>query len=289
MKPAEQIRLDIRQLRELPPPSTSAQRILDALGDDEADIHLLGGLIEDCPPIAARIVGLARSAYFTRGSPVHSVSDAIIRVLGLSMTRNLVVGMAVSGRFQTQRCCGFSAEQYWTSALLTATLSRMLTGHSRGTGDLDPDLAYLCGLLHNLGVLALAHVAPEAMASVLAAASEAPERTLSEVATDVVGISHGQTGAWLARRWHLPDAVRATMEHYQDVEYRGTYWRSSALTGVSARWSRQVLAGLADPVMELRLLKALGITQADAEASAQRCVEMRQEIGDLAGVFAGNR
>lgn len=289
MTPAENIRLDIRRLRELPPPSESAQRILDALGDDEADIHVLSGLIEGCPPIAARIVGLARSAYFTRGNPVQCVSDAIIRVLGLSMTRNLVVGMAVSARFETRRCQGFSGEQYWTSALLTATLARMLAGRARGAGDLDPDLTYLCGLLHNLGVLALAHVAPEAMAQVLAAASEAPERTLSEVATDVVGMSHGQTGAWLARRWQLPDAVRVTMERYQDVEYRDSYWRSAAVTGVGARWSRQVLAGIAEPVLDLRLLKALGISVADAEEATRRCIDMQQEIEDLAGVFARPR
>lgn len=289
MTPAEHICLDIRRLRELPPPSESAQRVLDALGDDEADIHVLSGLIEDCPPIAARIVGLARSAYFTRGSPVHSVSDAIIRVLGLTMTRNLVVGMAMSGRFQTLNCNGFSAEHYWTSALYTATLARMLAGHARGAGDLDPDLTYLCGLLHNLGVLALAHVAPDSMARVLAAAREAPERTLSEVASEVLGMSHGQTGGWLARRWHLPDAVRVSMENYQDSEYRGSFWRSSAVTGVAARWSRQALAGIAEPVLDLRLLKALGVTQADAEDSTRRCAEMRQEIGDLAGVFARPR
>ena len=83
------------------------------------------------PPLAARIVGLSGSAYFGSAASVRSVSDAIIRVLGLRLVKNLALGILLSGTFDAGRCKHFSTDLYWGSALLTAGLSRCLAQHAQ--------------------------------------------------------------------------------------------------------------------------------------------------------------
>ena len=86
-----ELRADVRALEEIPPLPQNTQRLLDVLGDDEVNLEDVARSIEEVPVLAARIVGLSRSAYFGAGT-ARSVADAIIRVLGLRLVRSLALG-----------------------------------------------------------------------------------------------------------------------------------------------------------------------------------------------------
>ena len=64
-------------LHELPPLPATISQLIAALSDDEIDRHRLAATLEQCPSLAAKLVGLASSAYFRRVSQINSVSDAI--------------------------------------------------------------------------------------------------------------------------------------------------------------------------------------------------------------------
>lgn len=280
------IRTDIGALNELPPLPLEAQRLLQLLADEDVDIGPVAALIEQIPAVAARIVGVSRSAYFGRGQRVHSVSDAIINVLGLKLVKSLALGIAISGTFDLGRCKAFSAKHYWRSALSTAILSRLLARHAAGPASIDPELGYLCGLLHNLGLLALVQVRPEAMTEVLAIAERCPERPLTQIEHEVMGLHHCEAGAWLAARWQLPDEVSIAVAHHHDLEYRSDSWGYALLVGMGVRWGRQRLAGVEEPWIEPELLDGLGIgTSAFADAAAQ-FEKSLEEIDSLSRMLA---
>ena len=118
------LRVGIQELDELPPLPQNLQNLFEAATDEEVDIGPFAKLVEQDPAMTARIMGIANSAYFAQRVPVRSVADAAIRVLGLPLTKSLVVSIAVSGGFEPDRCPQFDAEKYWLKALLTAGLAR---------------------------------------------------------------------------------------------------------------------------------------------------------------------
>tara|TARA_B100001123_G_scaffold425507_1_gene538419 strand:- start:320 stop:721 length:402 start_codon:yes stop_codon:yes gene_type:complete len=118
------VRTQIRSIKELPPLPQNAQRLLQQLSNEDVDTRQLVELIESSPAIAVRTVALASSAYFARPVPVRSVQDAVVRVLGLNLTKNLITSAVVNAALEPSLCPGFQPERYWRDALLTALFAR---------------------------------------------------------------------------------------------------------------------------------------------------------------------
>ena len=281
-----ELRSCIRRLQELPPLSASSQQLLDALSREDLEIADLATLVEQSPPLAARVIDLAGSAYFGRNAPLRSVTDAIVRVLGLKLVKNLLLGIVLSGPLNTGRISGFSSDQYWASALLAANFARLVTPTVRAEQRPASESAYLCGLLHNIGLLALVHVAPKEMSEVLAAASNQPARPLTEIETEHLGLHHCDAGAWLAHRWHLPAEVGIVIEHHHDKNYRGPEWTLSLLVGLGVRWGRQCLARVEQPWIPTDALRSLGIKEPALAKALAECESGIQEIAGLGKLLA---
>ncbi len=283
----KEVRRAVLRLQELPPLSQSKHRLLAAATGKDIDILSLVTLIEECPPVAARIVGVASSAFFAQTISARSISDAIIRVLGLNLVKSLVMGITVTGAFKAENCPQLNLRRYWHSTLLTAMLARLLAPSVRVERGLVPDNAYLCGLLHNLGTLALAHVAPGEMDGVFTTAQKHPQRRLIEIETEILGVHHGQAGALLALRWHLPEEVGLVMEHHADPHYRAREWPLSLLVGQCACWAEQLLSGVDEQWKETEFLEVLGIEQEGLCIAREAWLQRHEEIAGLANLFAG--
>jgi len=141
----------IQSLQQLPPLSAVATRLLEEATREDADLHRLARLIEQDPGLAARIIGIANSAYFQRHNDVCTVADAIIRVLGLNLVRSLAIGIALSQPFDASRCPEFDVGRYWYQAMTTATLASRLAPHLRVEHS-QLECLFLAGLLQTLGL-----------------------------------------------------------------------------------------------------------------------------------------
>lgn len=274
----------VRRLKEIPP-LAEMQSMLQAVSDDNVDFQELAKVIESSPPIAARIIKVANSAYYGLPTRAHSVKDAIIRVLGLDLVRSLVVGLAASSTFRTDKCPSFDTHQYWCSALLTAHLARRLARVIGIEGAPDPEDAYLNGLLHNIGVIALAHVAPAEMDEVFTVAKREPERRLHEVETQIIGLDHWQAGVLIATQWEMPDTLRTAIGYYASVDYRGPEWPACMLTRICAEWARQSLAGAAQTQIDTAAVDELKMDAGDLNAVIDSAHQEVQSIIDLAKMF----
>ncbi len=271
----------VRRLKEIPP-LAEMQSMLKAVSDDNVDFQELAKVIESSPPIAARIIKVANSAFYGLPSRANSVKDAIIRVLGLDLVRSLVVALAASSSFRTDKCPGFDTHQYWCSALLTAHLARRLARVIGIEGAPDPEDAYLNGLLHNIGVIALAHVSPEEMDAVFTLAKREPERPLHDIETQMIGLDHRQAGVLIAAQWGMPDTIQTNIGNFATLDYRGPQWPACMLTRVCAEWTRQSLAGAADVRLDTTAVGELKMDAGDLNAVIDSAHQEVQSIIDLA-------
>ena len=207
---------DLIAVDAIPPLPATAATLLVMLSDPDVEVEALALVIERDPPLSARLLGIANSAFYAPPSPVMTVKDAIVRVLGLTMVRNLSFGMALAGGFSAVACPRFDLSNYWMMALGTADLASSMARAAGLEGSPDPDITYIVGLLHNLGELLLVHLRPEEMDEALRRLSDDPASSLVEHERAIIGMDHWAAGAFLARHWQLPPIIGASIERFDD-------------------------------------------------------------------------
>jgi putative nucleotidyltransferase with HDIG domain len=160
----------------------------------EVDFDELARVASVDPPLAARVVSVANSASYARAgmAKVASVRQAAVR-LGTQATRDVLFQVGYTSIFIDVPRFREHVEATFEHGAAVARNARLLAVERR----LDPEAAFLAGLLHDLGRArcwkSLAR-RPEAIADV-------------DGAIAVVDELHAAAGADLASAWRLPDEV----------------------------------------------------------------------------------
>ena len=270
----EELRLKIQRQKELPTLSPDVQRVLTSCDKHDISATELALVLSESPTIAARILGLANSAFFGQQGRIHSVLEAI-SVLGMVTVKSVSIGLVLSGVFRTDRCPHFSIERYWVSTIMTAVMSNALRAYVRKELRPSSDSLYMAGLLHNLGLLVLVHLYPAQIDTALAAYGENPGRELGDHIHDHLELDHYEAGIWLGSKWHLPEDMLLVMKYHYDRSYRGEHWPLVLLEGICAKWGNQILYGQGEINPETEALLALGISPDKADKVRE---EMRNKL-----------
>jgi HD-like signal output (HDOD) protein len=281
----KEIRQRIRLLQELPPLPVMAQKIL-SLSNDDADIEELADLIEKDPCLAARLLGLANSAYFGWPGGVHTMYDAIYKVLGLKMVKSLAIGLILGGTFRADQCKNFSVNQYWFTAVATAIMTQNLLPYLSTDFRNNLDNIYLDGLLHHLGLPVLVHLFPQEMEQVFSMASACSDRPLNDCAREVLAIDTCQAGGWLARKWHLPDDIICVIDNHNNSGYRNDFWPIVLLVGYCARAAKDLFFGT-QSTHNPAFLALLGICEEAAESQRRKAINDIEGISEMAALLSG--
>lgn len=129
-------------------PSPGLQRTNGLLSTTPVDLRRLGRAIQDDPDLAAETVRLCNSSLFRLPRPVSSLEQAvvatdaeIVRILLLTCWLTKRSGSEVSTR---------ENQLFWSHSLLAAQISSRI---SEWTGLVQPERAFLAGLLHDIGDL----------------------------------------------------------------------------------------------------------------------------------------
>ncbi|NOZ36655.1 MAG: HDOD domain-containing protein [Gammaproteobacteria bacterium] len=233
----DDIRLTVHGMQDLPAISPMSTKLLGVIGDDRLSIHQLADIIRQDVSLGGRIIGLANSAYFGQREPITSVEDAIFKALGLRLTQNMALGIALSGPFSSQvHCATFDMHGFWLKAVLTANLAQGLCKQVRGDLQIDIDMAYLAGLLHELGLLPLVYLYPEQMDE-LFTRRITQHQHLREVLRKELGTDQHEVGAWLAMNWQIPPAIVDVIAHHAEADYDGEHALLVLLIRCCSRWA----------------------------------------------------
>lgn len=205
----------VERLDSLRPFPQFALDIINVLGDDEANANLLAEHVQHDPVITGRLLGLANSAS-NRAGASRTVTDVFsaISLLGFTRVRMLVTTFEIEktyGQFVPEDL----ADGYWGHCIDVATASRVIAEHV-GTA---ADMAYVSGLLHDIGALWLAATFPADYRSVVEifARRGVNERvSVTAVERDMFGTDHAWIGGKLASLWGLPVSIQdAITGHHQ--------------------------------------------------------------------------
>ena len=196
------------RVRDLPALPQAVMEIMQVLRNDQLSAERCIHLIEQDPALAARTMRLANSAFWGVAGRVSRITDAV-NLLGLRTLSGVLAAAALTQSLPRQLCPGFDFAAHWRHSIGTALASRLMAA---GT-PLDPEEAFLAGLVHDFGQLVLTAYCPQAHEAVYALASR-EDLPLMQAEVQLLGLHHGQVGALLARHWHFPEAIVAAVEHH---------------------------------------------------------------------------
>lgn len=194
---------------QLPSMPLVALKALDVLRDPNATFADIARILEPDPVIAARVLRVVNSAAYSRRDPVKTLEKAVSQI-GVKPMRILMVELAACQVF-TSRSPGIrqTFKQIWEHCLAVAMLSRDLASHV--SPRVDPDVAYLAGLMHDIGKPVVAGLLLEAERKLL---EELDVPFMTETLWQkTVAEAHRGVGALVATSWKLPPSIADTILH----------------------------------------------------------------------------
>ena len=206
----KKIELILRQLHNLPTLPAVAARVLQITASSDSQAAEVIGLIESDPALTSKIVAMATRVGTGMNRATATVNKAVM-LLGFDAVRNAALSIKVFetlGQAEPNDLEVFDRVGFWKHSLAVACAARVLIKHI--DRKVDPEEAFLCGLLHDIGKVALDACLPKSFARVV----EFTDSSLGNIADaeqKVLGIDHAVVGKRLAQRWHLPEDVLNTI------------------------------------------------------------------------------
>jgi HD-like signal output (HDOD) protein len=200
----------IDRVRALPSLPQLVLELQAAMQQDDIDIHTLAERITLDAALAARVLRLANSSFYGVSSKVMTVQQAV-SILGFDSIRTLVTACSIIGSFAPHRDAGFDLVGFWRHATATAVCARVLAPYMQ----LNPEHAFIAGLLHDIGRLVIATQCHEHYLQVARFARD-NDCGLLFAENAVLGIDHARIGSALAAHWHFPALIGAAVAgHHQ--------------------------------------------------------------------------
>jgi len=200
---AERLRRSTESVLTLPALPEAVSRLLGMVDDPETSARALAHAISTDQVLTARVLKLANSSYYGFQQKVGTLSLALV-VLGFRAVKDLALATSVMKAFgKAAKDPRFDMKAFWDHSLAVGVacrcLSRILRISTAGE-------AFTVGILHDIGQVVLHEYHPEAFLETQRLVRE-EGRSLLESETLVLGAGHPRVGAWLCRRWNLPEPI----------------------------------------------------------------------------------
>ena len=185
--------------------SRVALDVMRLADDPKATGADLERIIESDPPLSARLLRVANSAFYGARKPISSISGAI-HLMGFSAVKNIAMAASLSRAFRGTGDLGtFDPREVWTHSVAVGVGARLIALRNR---QVDPHDAFLAGLMHDIGVMIELQMARGNFISTLVAVGADPSLTFRDAERLHVGGTHETFGEALCASWNFPITLR---------------------------------------------------------------------------------
>ena len=197
----------IEEIEDLPTLPDIVQRVSETASDPNSSAADLADVIASDGSISARLLRLANAPAFGFSRQISQIRDAVA-LLGFNETKTLVTSVAVLGFLADGVDIDFRA--YWNHSFACANLSRLIAKQLNVS---EIETAFVAGLLHDVGKMALAMKLPGKQKKVAEMCAGGAMTTL-KAEEAVFGLTHAEVGYLLGEHWLLPPTLTEAIRHH---------------------------------------------------------------------------
>ena len=204
-----------QRVKDLPTLPTTVVALGQAVEDDRCTVDKILAILSKDPPLSAAMLRLANSVAYAGEGQVNDLRTAIMR-MGFDAVLNLGRTASIIRNFKGSQ--HLNATLLWQHSVAVALTAKAICRLQRNRS--MEETAFLAGLLHDIGKIALDHCFSEEYAPVVQAFRDG--EFIVDAEQRLLGITHAQVGAMVAENWNFPeDFVEAIRDHHEPPE--GSY------------------------------------------------------------------
>ncbi|PID41472.1 MAG: signal transduction protein [Proteobacteria bacterium] len=183
------------------------------IGDDNATMKDFEDIIKMDPTLVVRLLRLVNSPFYGLSHHIDSISRAVT-FIGMKNLHNMAVTDALKHIFSAQEpSTAFSRNRLWLHCATVSICAKMLAERIFG---INGDDAYLCGILHDFGIIVEEQVAGEDFIKVCENCH--PDTPLPIVERRILGTDHCQIGFIMTREWAMPETIQIAIRDHHNEE-----------------------------------------------------------------------
>ncbi|MFM1848334.1 MAG: hypothetical protein RL417_1808 [Pseudomonadota bacterium] len=191
----------------IPTMPAAAQKAFQLSTDPSAEARDFIAVIESDEALSARVMKIANSVYFDRGKPSTTIEDSVI-IIGINELRCLLNATSLSEIFPSKHLV---RTQLWANDIATALIARTLAERFMPA---KAEIAFLAGLMHDVGKLLLLQRADDLYLQVLKKV-EQTGCSFSEAEEQLFPFTHSEVGHLIAEKWHFsPELIAVIRGHH---------------------------------------------------------------------------
>ena len=233
-------------------PANASDIMILALDPDVSVAQLVHVTSRD-QVLAARMLRLANAAYCAPLEEITTIGDAVVR-LGTASVRNVVLATCLASRQQQGGAYGPLGAGLAEHAIGSAALCQAVARRS----GVNPEQAFLYGLMHDVGKLLVLQLARD-----YAAVRGVPVDP-SEV-TALLDARHAEFGGRMLAAWRVPSVIQQPVVHHHQPQDCKDHPVEAAVVYVANRLSHRYGFGCdADPALDVlndKVAEQLGLTE----------------------------
>jgi HD-like signal output (HDOD) protein len=176
-------------------------KIVTTVEDPRSTAAALHKIVAHDPALVSRILKVVNSAFYGLPGQIGSIERAIV-LLGLNAVKNIAVAASLGQLFRGVKLCeGFTAKDLWTHCIATGVAAREIAKEMKLP---IHEEAFLCGMIHDIGMLVSLQVFPDQLRRVCESARVTPGADFCALERELNGCDHQQLGACLTEMWKFP-------------------------------------------------------------------------------------
>jgi putative nucleotidyltransferase with HDIG domain len=183
----------------------------EAVQDERCTVDRILGILSKDPSLSATLLRLANSALYSGEGSVTDLRSAVLR-LGFDAIANLGTGAAVMRTLKGGT--HLDALKLWQHSVAVGLTAKGVCILARRHG--QAETAFLTGLLHDIGKIALDTCFPDLYTAVLQKVGEGAFFVDAE--RETLGLDHAEAGSLLAADWSFPQAIIDVIRDHHDPE-----------------------------------------------------------------------
>jgi len=191
-----------------------AMRLIGKLTHFDVDLLAISALIEKDVLLCGQLLRAVNSARFARRNTINRARDAVV-MLGIGKLRKLALSLTVTNLFgRSKTAPGWSPLRF---NLHSAAVGMMADGLARHTKAENLEIAFVGGLLHDIGKFAIAlnlHREFEMIRQLRSSSG----RDVAECEREVLGFDHAELSGMILARWELPIQLQHAVFYHHAPE-----------------------------------------------------------------------
>jgi putative nucleotidyltransferase with HDIG domain len=188
----------------------SIQKVAELLNDEDYAVADVVNVIKHDQAIAANILKISNSAYFSARQKIKTIHDAVV-FLGQQQLIRAVQTAGILKIFQKGgKGYASQAKDFWEHAVAVALMSQILCKKIQGRED---PVLYTAALLHDVGKVIMGEYVQEYFQKIIGRVQER-KCSFLEAEEEFIGINHANLGGRIAEHWNFPPEIRDAIAYH---------------------------------------------------------------------------